>query len=485
MNRTAQANFPAARAAALALLLLSGCAIDRSPNTQIGLAQAQREGSVSSAAVADAAGQCAQDAGCAYQADSDWWQTFGDSGLNALVEQALANNVDLKQAAISVNKALYQANILGAGLVPEYNASLSANASRNLDTRENSHRYSSQLGLSYELDLWRRLNATASAQVWEQRATEQDLAAARLTVANNVADAYFQVAYLNEAIKLTEQSIGHYQQILQIARSKYRHGRSASIEVTQAEQSLLSAQNSLLALQQNREKTEATLRNLLNLRPGQQMAVPAADFRLPEGGKVDLNVPISTLAARPDLLAADYRLQSALKSQQAQYRSWYPSITLNAALSTSSEHSRSLFNVPLLGGSVSLNLPFLNWHTLRWKDRSAEADYENAKLAFEKALTTALNEVHTNYRQYQSSRQTLDNLRRRYRLDQENSRYYRVRYQHGRNELKDWLSALNTEYGSAQSLLETRYQTLSYEAMVYKAMAGRYRRSGTPTPAAQ
>ncbi|MBH5328113.1 TolC family protein [Eikenella sp. S3360] len=482
MKPTTQ-SIPPVRTAVLALLLLGGCAIDRTPNSQIGLAQAQSEGTVNqAAAVADTAGQCVRAEGCAYQADSDWWQAFGDARLNALVQQALANNVDLKQAAVSVNKALYQANILGANLVPSYNASLGANASRNLDTRANSHSYSSQLGLSYELDLWRRLNATASAQVWEQRATEQDLAATRLTIINNVADAYFQVAYLNEAIKLSEQSQQQYRQILQIARSKYRHGRAASIEVTQAEQSLLSAQNSLLSLQQNRENTEATLRNLLNLRPGQQMAVQPADFSLPEGGQVDLNVPVSTLAARPDLLAADYRLQSALKSQQAQYRSWYPSITLNAALSSSSEHSRNLFNVPILGGSVSLNLPFLNWHTLRWRDRNAEADFENAKLAFEKALTTALNEVQTNYSQYQSSRQSLENLRRRYRLDVENSRYYRVRYQHGRNELKDWLSALNSEYGSAQSLLETRYQTLRYEAMVYKAMAGRYRRTD---PAAQ
>ena len=55
-----------------------------------------------------------------------------------------------------------------------------------------------------------------------------------------------------------------------------------------------------------------------------------------------------------------------------------------------------------------------------------------------------------------------------------NSRYYQVRYQHGKNELKDWLEALNTEYGSAQNVLNQRYETLKYENMVYKAMAGRY-----------
>ena len=66
-------------------------------------------------------------------------------------------------------------------------------------------------------------------------------------------------------------------------------------------------------------------------------------------------------------------------------------------------------------------------------------------------------------------------MQERYRLDQENSRYYRVRYQYGRNELKDWLSALNNEYASAQNLLNARYSALRYESMVYKAMAGRYR----------
>ena len=53
-----------------------------------------------------------------YDVNGNWWEIYQSPQLNALMEQALANNVDLKQAAISVNKALYQANILGADLVP-------------------------------------------------------------------------------------------------------------------------------------------------------------------------------------------------------------------------------------------------------------------------------------------------------------------------------------------------------------------------------
>ena len=110
----------------------------------------------------------------------------------------------MKQAAISVNKALYQANILGADLVPSFSGSLSASTSKNLKTGSHGNTFSSQLGLSYELDLWRKLSATADAQVWEYQATQQDMANTRLTLINNVADAYFNIAYLNEAIELAQ-----------------------------------------------------------------------------------------------------------------------------------------------------------------------------------------------------------------------------------------------------------------------------------------
>ncbi|MFC2535046.1 MAG: TolC family protein, partial [Neisseria elongata] len=84
------------------------------------------------------------------------------------------------------------------------------------------------------------------------------------------------------------------------------------------------------------------------------------------------------------------------------------------------------------------------------------------------------NEVNTNYLAYQNAQAALSNQEQRYALDKKNSRYYQVRYQHGKNELKDWLEALNSEYSSAQNVLNQRYETLKYENMVYKAMAGRY-----------
>ena len=440
---------------------LSACAINHRANQNVGLST---EGSVLPAAeVAER-----------YQVDGQWWLVHEDSHLNALVEQALANNIDLKQAALSVNKALYQANILGANLVPSFNGSLAASTSQNLKNGSGSNHFSSQLGLSYELDLWQKLNAQADAQVWEYQATGQDLASARLALINNVTDAYFNIAYLNEAIALTNKNLRQYQEIDRIAKAKYKYGKASSSEPTQAGQSLLSAHNNLLSLQASRDSTEQTLRNLLNLKPGEVLAAEPATYKLSSHTAVNLDVPISVLANRPDLLAAEYRLQSASRSVDAQKRSWYPSITLGASLSASSSKARTLFDVPFLGGSASINLPFLDWQTLKWEDKAAEANFDSARLNFEQTLTTALNEVYSNYNQYRLAGQTLENVRQKYVLDQKNSRYYAVRYQYGKNELQDWLEALNSEHSSAQNVLNQNYEVLKYENMIYKAMAGRY-----------
>ncbi len=446
-------------------LALGGCAVNHTADPNLTL---EATGSVISA----------EETAQRYDVNGEWWSIYNSSQLNSLINQAFENNVDLKKAAVSVNKALYQANILGAELVPGFNGSLGASSSTNLKSGVSSQSFSSQLGLSYEIDLWQKLNAQADAQVWEYKATQQDLAATRLTLANNVADAYFNIAYLNEAIALTEKSVKQYQSIDRIASAKYKYGKADSSEPRQAQQSLLSAQNSLVQLKSSRETLEETLRNLLNLKPGQNMAAEPSGFRLLDAKGVDLNVPVSTLANRPDLRAAEYRLQSSLKSVDAQKRSWYPSITVGGIVSTSSNKAKTAFDIPFLGGSVQVNLPFLNWKTLKWEDKTAEANFETARLNFEQTLTTALNEVFGNYQKYARAEESLKNLRQKYALDQKNSRYYGVRYQYGKNELKDWLDALNTEYSSAQSLLNQRYEVLKYENMVYKTMAGRYTPKG-------
>ena len=132
-----------------------------------------------------------------------------------------------------------------------------------------------------------------------------------------------------------------------------------------------------------------------------------------------------------------------------------------------------MFNVPFLGGTVNINLPFLQWNKIKWNIKISEADFENARLNLTSSVNTALNEVDTYYYSYEKSVSLLDNLSRRYDNDAKISVYNRMRYEAGATELKDWLDAKTSENSSMLSLLEGKYNTIIYENAIYKSLGAK------------
>lgn len=408
-----------------------------------------------------------------YQLDSEWWKVYNDEQLNRLVSRALASNIDLAKAAVSVNKALYQAELLATGLVPEFSGNIDGSLKKDITHGGATTRnYSGGLGISYELDLWRRVADSVSALEWEAKATMEDRESARLALIGSVVDAYYNLAYLNDAVSATRASLKNYRDIDQTVEIKYETGKVSAVEPAQARQAILSAENSLTDYQAQKKKAEQVLRDLLNLKPDQPLDLKEptlGDLKLPG---LDLNIPLSVLANRPDLRAAEFRLEKSLKNVDEAEKGWLPSITLNAALNSNGRELKNAFNLPVAVGAFSINLPFLQWDKVRLNLRISEEDFESARLDFEKTLTTALNEVDTYYYSYTKSRQSLTNLRRRYAYDVKISQYHRDRYEAGAGELSDWLGALNTVNTSRLSSLNGLYQAIQYETLVHKALAG-------------
>ena len=253
-----------------------------------------------------------------------------------------------------------------------------------------------------------------------------------------------------------------------------------SLEPLTAEQSLLASQNSLMTLETSRKTIEPALRNLMNLRPEDPLDIASTDILATPLTHVDLNVPVAALGLRPDVKAAEYRIQSAFLDWESVKASVYPSITIGSTLSVSSDESSSLFNIPFLAGAVQINLPFLQWNKIKWNIKISEADFENAKLNLISAVNMALNEVDTYYYSYRKSLSLLENVNRKYDTDAQISVYNQLRYEAGSYELKDWLDAKCTENTSRLNLLEAKYNAISYENAIYKALGARL--TGNPQP---
>lgn len=406
--------------------------------------------------------------------DRQWWLLYGDEDLNALVDLALARNLDLAQSAIGISLALYRANLLGADLVPVFSAATTPSSTLDLDSGTSRRSFPSELAVGYEVDLWNRLHNAASAQEWEYRATIHDREAVRLALIGNTVDAYFELRYLNEAIAATQASIERYRSLLALTQSKYEVGKVGRIEPLQARESLLNAEANLASLRSRKAEAEALLGDLLNIQSDDLPPIAAAGLLDAATAPVDLDVPVAALAARPDIHAAESRLQGAFKSLQAEKMSWYPTISLSGALGTNSSHTSSYFDAPYLMGSVRLAFPFLQWNTVYWNIKISEAEFESAKLAFIEAVTSALNEVGSAYAAADNAKRILEADQEKYLTDLGISAYYRNRYELGAEEFRYYLEALNAEDAALISVLNAKYSCISYENLIYRLMGGRY-----------
>ncbi len=411
-----------------------------------------------------------------FRIDRQWWTQYNDPSLNRLVDMALERNLDLARSTVSVNRALYQARQLGAELVPSFSGSGEASSRTAMDSGTASRSFNASFGLSYELDLWGRLRDAASAQVWELRATEQDRESTRLALINSVVNTWYSMAYTSRALELSRESLRYYEQLLTIMQNKFRAGQTDGLDPAQTEQSLLAQKTTVLTLEEQLREEKQTLRDLLNLRPQEEMELPLPDLLAVNVPAVDLDVPVEALGARPDVNAAGFRLLSAFRDQRAARADLYPSISIGGTLGASASSSSDLFSSSFISGLVNLTLPFLDWNRVKWNVKIAEADYEDARLSFQQSVTRALNEVALYYSALGNAEQQFENIKKKYEADLRVEAYRKARYDQGADELKDWLEALKACNDSRLSVLERKYGVISSSNAIWQAMGGRISR---------
>lgn len=410
-----------------------------------------------------------------YKANAEWWKQYDIDELNRLINVALANNPDYLKAAVNINKELYKLNLATLDLFPTLSGTFNASGQRQTDRSDNfSSNFSGETGLSYEADLYGKIRDLRTAQEFEYKATVTDRESARLSLINSVIDLYFNLEYLQNTIDVSEKNIKAYKDIRDITEIKYKKGKADYLEYLEAKQLLNSEQNRLLELETRFKETETSLKNILNIRQDEALNIKYTDILKQKNLGFNLEVPLSVLANRPDLLASQYRLEKAFKNLEAENKNWYPGISLKGLFGTSSDKARTTFDFPYILGSVAIDLPFLDWNRVKNNVKISEADYQIAVIEFKDTLNRAVNEVVYYGFAYDKADELLKNTQKNYQNAIQITKYYQSRYENGKTEFRDYLEAVYSENSLRKSLIEQKYQVIKYENYVYKAMAGKY-----------
>ncbi|MDF1656532.1 MAG: efflux transporter outer membrane subunit [Verrucomicrobiales bacterium] len=332
-----------------------------------------------------------------------WLSDFQSPQLTALVNEAVENNYDLSATLSRVQQAQERARIAGSDRVPSVDSGIRTTRSQNLrgasfrSVRANSFSFS--LDVSWEADLWGRVKNLRDSQ-WDLVTAQTNVyEASRLSLAANVAKTAFEVIESQEQARLIRQNLASLRTNLDILDSKLEAGDAddrTALEISLSRADIAGAKSRLLAEQRQEDAARRTLETLLGRYPAGEIealkSLPRPSRKVPAG------LPSELLLRRPDLLAAEARVDSALKELAASRKALLPAvaITSGAGTSTTDEFS-DIFEIQNLVWNLGQNFTRPLYQGGRLKANIRLDDYEKDELVSTYAETamTAFREVET------------------------------------------------------------------------------------------
>ncbi len=397
-----------------------------------------------------------------------WWKRFNDPVLDALIEEALANNRDMAAALARVDYARARLGLARADQLPSVNGQMAlqptyVDGEKSLSTAP----YSAAFSASWELDFWgryRNLSRSAQAQLL---ATEAAQDALRLSLAAQTAKVYFQLRAAEDKLRTAERTLKTRLAALHIYESRYKEGLISELDLAQSKTVVETARTVIYQSRAARENAEATLGALLgrsprdilqnNVRGG--MTIDA----IPTPPVIPAGVPSELLNRRPDLRQAEAELMAATANIGVARADWFPSLSLTGALGVVSPQLADLFRNPLDTHSygVSGSVPILHFGRISSNVRAVEASQREAMANYEQAVLNAFRDMRDALaRQREASNIVVSLVRmvKQYRIVRNLAS---VRYDNGYSSYLDVLDAERSLFQCEMDLATARADRLS------------------------
>ena len=349
------------------------------------------------------------------QLPARWWSLYADPQLDALVEEALAHNSDLRVAAANLDRARAVLRENRAARLPTTEVSGGATYERNANTGHDPKTvYNGALDLSYEVDLFGRVTRSIQAARADYEASAATRDAVRVTVAAATTQAYFDACLLGVRVDVANRSLGLVSQSYDLTRRQIQLGVGSDYELSRAGVIVEQQRAAAAALEGLRQQALADLAVLLG-RPASE--IPAAVAACRAAPKLIRPIPIgdgaALLARRPDIRAAERTLAADTARIGVATADLFPTITLGgnvAAAGTSLAGATSRSGVSFgIGPLISWTFP--NIAAARARIQHAGADARASLARFDGTVLTALGEVQRALQAYQAE------LRRNQALD--------------------------------------------------------------------
>jgi len=452
--------------AALAPLLASGCSLAPAATTPAPPVPATWP-----TGPAYAAQDAAQGAGLPRV---EWQAMFRDARLQTVIEQALANNRDLRIAAANVAAARAQVRQQRAQQFPEIGigAGVSRSDAGNAAARS---RFDIEGGITaFELDLFGRLANATEAERQRALASEAAARTVRLGLMAELARAWASHAANAELLAIARDTAANARRSVSLTTARQKGGIAPRSDVRQAELILADAEADLAS----QTTALAQDRNLIDLLAGSPVDTALLPAQLGEALDATGTLPAGTrsevLLRRPDIQEAEYRLHAASADIGVARAELFPRITLTGLLGLASDALGSLFTSGAFSASGSANARYaiFSGGGARAGVALSEAQRDAALNGYEKAIQTAFREVADALARQGTIADEQRAVANRVAASADNARLAEARYRGGIESFLANLDAQRALYGARKSEVAIRMAVIENRIALYRALGG-------------
>ncbi|GAB4056781.1 efflux transporter outer membrane subunit [Uliginosibacterium sediminicola] len=416
---------------------------------------------------------------------NQWWQRYQDPALNALIEQSLQYNADIKAAVARVDEAAALLSSARSNLTPTADLSISANRSQASEKGAVarpvgtylSNTFSTGVNLSYEVDLWGRVRANNSAALGQLISNREALNALRSSLAAQVARAYFSLLATDRKLALTQQTLRTREEALALTQKRLDGGTANSLQLQQAQSERDAVAANLPNLIAAQAQSERALQVLAGASPRAIIEAPVKRSQassLPDAPAVPAGLSSDLLTRRPDIRQAEADLATAqAKVSEARAR-YYPQLVLTGNVGQESAKLSDLFSGPALIWAVgaALTQPIFGLRDIDAQVDAAKARGVQSEANYVKTVQTAFKEVYDALGTMRAASDTLVLQQQRSKALSESLRIAQRRYDAGVSQYLDVLDAQRSLYAVDSDRIDAQANRLNASVDLFRALGG-------------